>query len=1353
MPSRLIAILLFLFQIYAAAGAFEAPFAVRHVDTATSLSNTKINAVCKDSRGFMWIGTSSGLFRYDGYEVSAFQEAGKDVVLNSYVEDIQEDGDGRLWVLSDSKWMIYDPATGEVIPDAAELLQEKGMEGNISTIYTGKDGKVYAGAYGKGVYYLTKEEKLGLVPMPPGVKGRISDIAGTDKWIACVTECGDLFFFDPRTMKVTRVAGLPSGEGVEPRQSFVYIAYADKSGRIWIFNNERLMLYDTATGEWLNDKLPGGGYAGIIKNIYNDSKGRLWIARDHHGLERIVHNADGFEFVGTQIMGALTPNNTVICFSEDAGGTLWLGTYKQGLFYHNEAVRKFGMENFPDANCVVSAGGNSMWVGTDSSGLWKWNLDTGAREHIGRMGGGEYSPAITSMAVAPDGTLYIGSFSRGLRRLHNGVISDVKTGTDLDSSYPWALAFDRDGNLWTGTLGGGVYRTNIATGETTSYKVSDSGLSDDYILSAISSRDGKMYFATSCGLSVYNPAIGKIESYLGRKEGEAVKPLSINQVYEDSRGLLWLGTRSGLEVIDRQRKKRSRVSLGEGRENPFILGVIEDNGGAMWVAEGSNLVNLKVAYDDKTGSLSVSPRVYDNRDGVQNCELNQRSFAKLPTGEIVVGGLYGLNRFSPADIKFNTEHPRVMFTDLYMSNRRIRIGEEVDGRVVMKNGLNSGKAIELDHNPKEFTIYFASDNYVLPEKTVFQYRLEGYNDKWLSCPEGVNHVTYTNLSPGHYTLQVRAVNGDGYESEAPAELPIVVHYPFWATPLAYGVYALLGALMIYAIVRVVRAGERRRFEKRRKEDALRKQEEISQLKFKFFTNVSHDLRTPLTLIVSPLEAMLKETSDEKQTKRLRLMYSNAMRLLGLVNQLLDFRKIEMAGLRLNPSEGDIVDFSRNVCNSFLGLSERKNIRFSFHSDHERIEMMFDEDKMEKILMNLLGNAFKFTPAGGRVDVSLECPDADGSRLRIKVADTGPGVKDADKERIFERFYQVDAEGEAHPGMGSGIGLSMAKEYVKLHEGTIKVADNVEEGSVFIIDIPVRHIDAKGAAALVAKATEPRSAGESLAGAEEEAYKAPSGEPKGSKPVVLAVDDNPDMAELIRDGLDDDFDVVTAADGIEALERLGTLRPDIIIADLMMPRMGGIDLCRKLKGNAATASIPIIILTAKHDLGVKVEGLTLGADDYITKPFNFDVLRLRIKRLVELTGRGARRGLIDPEPESIKITPLDEKFIGKAVEYVTANLDSSDLSVEELSAHLGMSRVRLYKKIKQITGKTPIGFIRVIRLKRAAQMLRESQLNVSEIAYQTGFNNPKVFSKYFKEEFGILPSLYQNREGKETNYTV
>ena len=466
---------------------------------------------------------------------------------------------------------------------------------------------------------------------------------------------------------------------------------------------------------------------------------------------------------------------------------------------------------------------------------------------------------------------------------------------------------------------------------------------------------------------------------------------------------------------------------------------------------------------------------------------------------------------------------------------------------------------------------------------------------------------------------------------------------------------------------------------------------------------------------------MKEVSDDKQLGRLTLMHRNALRLLNLVNQLLDFRKSEVAGLHLTPAEGDIVAFVRHICASFLMLSEKKNIHLTFYSAVESLNMLFDEDKMGKVVMNLLSNAFKFTPEGGRVDVSMEVLKGEPDKLLLKVSDTGTGIKDEDKEHIFERFYQVDHPDPNLQSTGSGIGLSLVHDFVTLHEGTVQVLDNVGAGSVFLVTIPIKQVGREGAV--------------SESGRKKEAEK------------VFVESEIEQALDEENEALSDDMDDTTDSNGREAWRLIPDLQPDIIVSDVMMPEMDGNELCRWVKTDKRTENIPVILLTAKQAVEDKVESLTIGADDYVTKPFNVEVLILRMRKLIDLYGKRRQRLRIEPEPSRIVITSLDEQLVADAIKYVEANIGRSDLSVEELSRELGMSRVHLYKKLSQITGKTPIEFIRIIRLKRAAQLLRESQRNVSEIAYQLGFNNPKYFSKYFRDEFGVLPSVYQEREGK------
>lgn len=1344
---------LFLTALLTAISATCAEMFMKHLDTANGLSNNKINAIHRDADGFLWVGTSSGLCRYDGYGFKTFHPEPSENSAGpqgNYVEEILEDFDGNLWVFTEGNYHIYSPATDRLTDSALDILNRWGLTKRPAKMLFDNDRNVWVYVEGDGLYEVAAgDETAGKVQEDIFGKVSLSDLIDTPKGLLTIDRSGVMRLVDKTGLKVIRTIDDISTQ-LPPHQAFTFTTMLDSEGLLWIYSNEQLWLYDLDSAQWLNHRLPSGGKNLLIKVLEQDHLGNLYAGRDHHGLERVDKQGEMIRFIPVANNTDKNVNNTVTVLYEDDINTLWVGTYKMGLFYSNESVRKFDLMPFADVNSLTVSKDGNIWVGTDANGLMSLNPRNGNVAHFPDPADNGNPPAITSMLETPEGDLYIASFSRGIKRFRNGSFEHIVTRSPIDSVYSWALAPAANGNIWIGTLGSGVLHFNPSTGRVRRFTTADSGLTSDYVVSITQGKDGLVYFATAVGVSVYNPATHKFSKL------SDVPDNNINEVVCDSRGLIWIAWRGGLKVYDPHRNITHTIRIRNDNSPSYVLGIQEDRNGNVWIADGASLVQFETSYDDKTGDFSASSHTYDQRDGLQNSDFNQRSFAILPDGEIMIGGLYGINRFNPSKITLNRTLPAVLFSGLQVGGADVAAGEKVNGRIIYEGALNHSRKIELwpDHN--SFTLNVATDNYILPEKTTYYYKLEGLDKNWQSTSG--NTITYTNLSPGEYNLLVSAMNNDGYKSPEPAVLRIVVHPPFWASSWAKLIYALLLIMAVYAVYRIIRRREQRKFNERRKEDAMQKQEELNQLKFKFFTNVSHDLRTPLTLIVSPLESMINETDDPSKLKKLTMMRNNAMRLLHLVNQLLDFRKNEVAGLSLNLSDGDIVTFIHNVCQSFTILSERENVSLDFFSPLKSLPMRFDEDKMSKILMNLLGNAFKYTPEGGKVDVSVEKSD---ENLIIKIADTGPGISDADKPHIFERFYQ-GSERSASASVGNGIGLSLVSEYVSLHNGSIEVVDNIGHGSVFIITIPV--IPTSNS---TADTTEPARTTE-LAGSidtapplpgpvtpEPETSRTEETTPKSnaSQPLALVVDDSSEMLDLLRDGLKSDFHIVSASNGKEALKLLSSVKPDIIVTDLMMPEMDGIELCRQLKAEPTLASIPVIILSAKHDPRDKVEGLTIGADDYLTKPFDMRVLLLRMKKLIALTRRGAGRTLIDPEPGNIIITPLDEKLVEKAVKFVVANIKRPDLSVEELSYHLGMSRVHLYKKLKAITGKTPIEFIRIIRLKRGAQMLRESQLNVSEVAYQLGFNSPKYFSKYFKEEFGILPSDYQDKEDYATNHPL
>lgn len=1331
----------------------------KHLEVRDGMPSNQINSIYKDSRGFMWFGTASGLARYDGYRFKVFYSSDNDPASlpNSYIEKITEDGEGRLWIRTgESGYVIYNWDTEDFVRDVRSYMWDIGIDGTPRFVFVDSQKNMWFAVDGKGCYRYRPGEKkaevlsFGGKGMPEGI---VMDIVECKDGVVVVYDNGHVLCIDREEVKVKwELTDIMKEMGTRTEIFFLYV---DKDDDLWIYGAPGVWAYNLPAKKWRSQwNFSDRGQAHVVA-IAQDRRGRIWFGKDQDGIDiwnkttgetvSLTYNVDDERGL---------PNNTINVLYEDEGGVMWIGTYKKGVAYYNEGIFKFSINRLGDINCLEECGNGCLWLGSNDAGLMHWNSLTDEKKIYthSRTGNSIASNVIVTLLQATDGKLWIGTFWEGLDCFDGKRFVNYRNRpgdeNSLANNNVWALAEDKDGNIWIGTLGGGLQCLNPKTGKFITYTMANSDLISNHISSICITRNNRLVIGTSStGVAIMDLNTRKITNMVGNLSGnQRFSNQSINQVYEDSRGLIWIGTRNGLNLYNPKNDHLQIVSSGQDEAKEYIAGIAEDENKNMWMTTANGVLNIIPSIDTKTGDYAFHYYIYDDKDGLQGAEFNQRSIKRLTSGEIAMGGMYGLNTFSPNDIKYNLTLPRVMFTGFQLFNEEIEIGKEYGGRVLLRESLNKVREIELDYKQNVFTVLFASDNYILPDKTQYLYKLEGFNEDWLSGMADMHRVTYTNLAPGTYMLKVKAVNSDGYAGTEEASLKIIIRPPFWMTSWAYAVYALLliGVLMLAR--NAVLRRERNKFKIQQMEHEAERNEEVNQMKFRFFTNVSHELRTPLTLIISPLESMIKETKDERKLGQLKLMHRNASRLLNLVNQLLDFRKNEVAGLHLSLSEGEIVSYVHNICNSFLMLSEKKNVHLTFFSAIESLNMSFDEDKIGKVVMNLLSNAFKFTPDGGRVDVSLELLKGAAETLEIKVSDTGVGISDADKERIFERFYQSERKGNGNSTTGSGIGLSLVRDYVTLHGGVVRVFDNVGTGSVFVVDIPVKHSVVNVATPLSEEAAEEDAAVLALESEEKLETELPDEEGR-KKPLALIVDDNEDFVSFMRYTLSLYFRVESAVNGKEAWQVIPELMPDIIVSDVMMPEMDGNELCRWVKADKRTSNIPFVLLTAKQSVENKVEGLTIGADDYVTKPFNMEVLILRMRKLIDLSSKNKLRTRIDPEPSEIVITSMDEKLIENAIKYVEANISRSDLSVEELSHELGMSRVHLYKKLLQITGKTPIEFIRIIRLKRAAQLLRESQQNVSEVAYQVGFNNPKYFSKYFKDEFGVLPSVYQEKEGK------
>ncbi|MDR0938642.1 MAG: response regulator [Mediterranea sp.] len=1333
--------------------AHAGPILFKRIDTGAGLSYSLVNAIAKDSEGFVWFCTASGLNRYDGYRFKVYRHVPGDTTSlpNNYVLGMVEAADGQCWVKTNAGYALLDLATERFARDPRPFMRRMGSRGTPAEVLADSLRQtLWLYVAGEGCYrYDHASQRHVLLPIGDGglPAHNLSGMAEAGRYLLLTYEDGAVACVGKETMSLEWInRDIAGWTGLRTQE--VFSCYIDREGCAWIYGVPGLWVYDLGKRQWRDDLKGVASFVpqDFVHAITQDADGRIWMGLDQGGIKVVDKRAlTTTTLTADEHDERSLPHNTVYSLYADPGGLVWVGTYKKGLAYYGKSIYKFGFDGYGDITCVEEdMPGGDLWLGTNDRGLLRVDPERKAAKTYSTENGQLPSNIVVSLLKTRGGELWVGMFHGGLLRIDaDGRSTSFRMAEGgLANDNVWALAEDGDANIWIGTLGGGLQCYDTRARTFTTYTTANSGLPDNYIASIGVGSDHTLLVGTaSNGIALMDLRDRKLtQSFTEHSTGEALVNDYINQVYEDSRQLVWIGTREGVSVYDRRHRRMAPHPVGAGMNDP-VSAITEDKEGNVWISSSRELLRVEVERKDDIPRFKT--RTYGVKDGLQRGDLNLRSIKTLRSGTIVVGGLYGINLFNPSTMRYNSELPRVMFTSLSLFGEEVKVGQAYQGRILLPRTLNRATEVKLGYKQNIVGVTFASDNFELPEEAGYVYRLDGVNDNWLTLPAGTHGVTFTNLSPGHYRLRVKAINSDGYPGTHEATLRLTVLPPPWRSIWAYIAYALLAAALLAAARRHILRRERGKYELRRMEEEAAKREELNQMKFRFFTNISHELRTPLTLIISPLEALVKEERDDTRKNTLELMRRNAQRLLYLVNQLLDFRKGEMSNHRLSPAEGDIIGFTRATCDAFLALAEKRGIHFSFLAGEERFTMAFDADKIGKVVVNLLSNAFKYTPQGGRVSVSVEHVGGEGEALEMKVADNGIGIGDSDKPYVFDRFYRANRKGMEET-TGTGIGLSLVHDFVELHGGSVELFDNFGGGSVFVVRLPVTHVESQpGAETHDDLAEEPAEAVESPA----------SSRPRREKgrPLVLVVDDNEDFRLFMKQNLELYYRVETAASGQQAWEMMnrGDELPDLVLCDVMMPEMDGNELTRLIKGNRRTACVPVILLTARQAAESKLEGLRTGADDYLTKPFSMDILQLRVDKLIEWRrNREEITPTIDPSPDPVAVTSMDEKLIQRAIRYVEENLQDPDLSVARMSRDLGMSRIRLYKKLLQITGRTPIEFIRLIRLKRAAQLLRESQMFVSEIAYEVGFSNPKYFSRYFREEFGELPTAYQRRAKEE-----
>jgi len=814
--------------------------------------------------------------------------------------------------------------------------------------------------------------------------------------------------------------------------------------------------------------------------------------------------------------------------------------------------------------------------------------------------------------------------------------------------------------------------------------------------------------------------------------------------------LIWIATPGGLSILNPKTNGFTSLTTKNGLPANSVLCTLEDNKGAMWLSTSNGL--SRVTLTPIAGTFNFRFENFDETDGLQGREFNINSALKTRRGELIFGGGDGFNLFDPANIEPVINKLHLVFTDFQLFNKTVSANEAINGHVVLTKAITETHQVTLNYSENIFSIAFAALDFFDPGKVKYQYMLEGFDKGWVNVDNRTRKASYTNLNEGDYVFKVRAFNSNGKANPDYIFLKVKVLPPFWKSTFAYVTYlALFIGALLFIRHRGIQKIRRQYTAEKEKEEAkllieqerqeVKRMQELDQLKIKFLTNVSHEFRTPISLIMAPVDKMLTR-ADHEQQQQLNMIGKNARRLLNLVNQLLDFRKMEVQELKLHSKPGDIVKFINEISLSFTDIAEEKQIGFIFETTVDSLLTNFDHDKIERILFNLISNAFKFTPAGGHISVLLNAAKnsqvSDAVLLEIKVIDTGIGIPFEKQDKIFERFFQHDVP-ESMINQGSGIGLAITREFVKMHGGEIMVESELDHGSCFIIKLPLAILEDPDTVSSLSNGAEREKPDDSV----NEIKVIPKQQHASKKPVILLVEDNDDFRFYLKDNLKDIFFLIEASNGNDGWQRALSQHPDIIVSDISMPGMSGIELCKKLKNDKRTSHIPVLLLTAQIGESEQLKGLEIGANDYMTKPFNFEILRSKIKNVLILqeTYKRTYKKQMDVQLQELPLQNEDEKLLRSIVEYIELNIQNDSLSVEELSRQMNMSRGSLYSKVLMLAGKSPIEFIRSIRLKKAVYLLENSQMTISQICYEVGFNTPKYFTKLFKEEYNTLPSAF------------
>jgi signal transduction histidine kinase/ligand-binding sensor domain-containing protein/DNA-binding response OmpR family regulator len=1075
-----------------------------------------------------------------------------------------------------------------------------------------------------------------------------------------------------------------------------------------------------------------------------DQKGNIWIGTDGAGIVRYSSSGEKLPDIDPNFDACNLRKVKVHYIFEDKQQNMWVALYQKGILFipssgntfWNYRFNPFDPQRSIGTSCVISVIEDSfgdVWIGTDGDGLYRVNDAHQQIEHFSTA----TDPAIPSNVITAlfedrDKNVWIGTYVNGMFRYNR------KTGK-FDAHYhsgtPQALSFDhisafvqdKNGILWIATDGGGLNRFDPATKQIKHYKSGDesireSCLSNNWVYALHLDKNNRIWIGTARGVNRFDPETQTFSN--ASLLNTLLSNKLIYTINEDSQGNLWLGGFSGLYRIDKQTGEITRRTTLDGLPDNMINGIEIDSEQNLWLSTGNGLCRYNPQSNQYLNFYA--------KDGIQSNEFRRGSHYRGRDNRMYFGGINGLTHFVPPAPE--QEHPLLYlaFTHLLIYNEQVQVRKSP----ILEKALDESESIHLKYNQRSFTFRFAAIEYSTPQRVLYYTQMENFDKYWRLVNTPDRSITYTNLNPGKYVFKVKATADGVHFLER--EVKIIIEPPFWLSiwaKISYIIILLLIAYFVYLYLE-------NRIKERRILMEKEQQKQLSESKLQFFTDISHEIRTPLTLILGPIEKLKEETKEEKMLSVYQIIHQNALRILRLVNQLMDLRAVDKGKLKLKVEPTSLQEFVGKIMDSFQELALTKQIDFNLILETQLPEVYIDRDCIDKVIFNLLSNAFKFTNQGGSITLFIGLNEG---KVEIRVEDTGIGIAKEYQAYIFDRFFQV-RDHKVNTKMGTGIGLHLSKMMIELHRGEIFVESEPNQGCKFTIHLPLDKAAYKPEEFGMTN-------GEATAMMVQPSFQTDDDPETGNEkkrntsntPVVqtvLLVEDDVDILNYLDTELSPKYRIYRANNGKEGLGKALKHLPDIIVSDIVMPEMDGLTLCKLLKSNDKTCHIPIILLTAKTNVEQRIEGIEMGADSYIPKPFNLKHLETRIQKLIELRKKlKDKYSAGEKEESNIKVVSADEKLLQKFNDKLRAQISNPDLSVESISKELGLSRVHLNRRLKIITNESPGNYIRRFRLKQAALLLTDKKMSIAEVAYAVGFSSHAYFSNIFKEHFGISPSEY------------